>query len=164
MRVVFARAGRPISATIPPGYSKAQTINGAQRPYFLVSDSMATWAAALTLHPERPQPVEYWPARKGYAPAIATMMVSATATGYTIKRGAPQREDRLPSHIESKIRRWRQKRREPQKRSFRKKKAQHAASRTANAFIKPTSLRRSMATLVIAAITQSVVSTSTKPT
>src|SRR5205807_6951579 len=98
--------------------------------------------------------------RSGKALRIATSIVKPTATGYTIRRGrAATPKTALPRPIESRMPRV-----APSKPPARPSNAASARKRRTTrrvappiAFIKPTSILRSMATLVIAAITQSAV-------
>src|SRR5882672_7759994 len=102
--------------------------------------------------------------RSGYALKMATIIVSATATGYTISRGrAATPKTALPNPIHRKIptappiippaR--------PSNAASARKSRSTRRTDPPMAFIKPTSFFRSIATLVIAAITHSPVSTST---
>ena len=105
--------------------------------------------------------------RSGNALRIATIIVNTTATGYTISRGrAATPKTALPSPIDRKM---------PSAAPIRPPARPSSAASARNsrstrrieppmAFIKPTSIFRSIATLVIAAITQSPVSSSTIPT
>src|SRR6266576_2341889 len=105
--------------------------------------------------------------RNGKALRIATSTVKPTATGYTIRRGrAATPKTALPRPIESRIPSA-----APITPPARPSSAASARnSRTTRrvappmAFIKPTSILRSMATLVIAAMTHSAVNSSTMPT
>src|SRR5277367_4581853 len=102
--------------------------------------------------------------RSGYALRIATMVVSATDTGYTISRGCAATPNTcLPSQIERKIP-TAAPIKPPAKPSsaasiIKRRKTRRVAPPIA--FIRPTSFLRSIATFVIAAITQSPVSTKT---
>src|SRR5467141_1022014 len=102
--------------------------------------------------------------RSGYALRIATMTVNATATGYTISRGrAATPKTALPKPIDRKIpaappiippaR--------PSNAASARKSRSTRRTEPPMAFIKPTSFLRSIATLVIAAITQRPVRMST---
>src|SRR5260370_857495 len=105
--------------------------------------------------------------RIGNALKIATITVKATATGYTISRGpAATPKTALPKPMERKIpaaapimppaR--------PSNAASAKKSRSTRRIEPPIAFIKPTSIFRSIATLVIAAITHSPLSSSTIPT
>src|SRR5712675_1266811 len=165
----FAGAGRPHQRDPFPGSdAKAQAVDRAQRPIFLGERFDGNLCGGAHASPRKTAAGRILASRrKGYAPAIATMMVSATATGYTIKRGrAATPKTVLPSHMESKIPTLAPRTPPAKPRSAASARKRRNTRRVAPpiAFIKPTSLRRSMATLVIAAITQSVVRTSTSAT
>src|SRR5260370_5139696 len=148
--------------------AEAERVDGAQRAVLLgqrFDDHLC-----LRAHPS-PRNTDagrtFASRRSGYAPAIETSMVSATATGYTIKRGrAATPKTCLHSQIDTK--RPSAAPRMPPVRPRRAASARNSrrTRRVAPpmAFIKPTSFLRSMATLVMAAMTQSAVSTSTSAT
>src|SRR5262252_5584900 len=105
--------------------------------------------------------------RSGKALTTATSIVKPTATGYTIKRGrAATPKTALPRPMESRIPSAAPTKPPPSPKSA----ASARKSRTTRcvappiAFIRPTSILRSIATLVIATITQSAVSSRTIPT
>src|SRR6266436_853037 len=104
--------------------------------------------------------------RSGYALRIATTIVNATVTGYTISRGcAATPKTCLPSQMERKMPAPAPIRPPAKPSSAASARKRRNTRRVAPpmAFIKPTSFLRSIATLVIAAITQSAVSTRTVP-
>src|SRR5258706_12021711 len=102
----FAGAGRPHQGDPFPGSdAKAQAVDRAQRPIFLGERFDRNLCGGAHASPRKTATGRILASRrKGYAPAIATMMVSATATGYTIKRGrAATPKTALPSPIKGKI-------------------------------------------------------------
>src|SRR5580704_5474271 len=104
--------------------------------------------------------------RSGYALRMATIIVRATATGYTISRGrAATPNTCLPSQIERKMPAAAPIRppAKPSNAASARKRRKTRRVAPPMAFIRPTSFLRSIATLVIATITQSAVSTRTVP-
>src|SRR5437660_3882708 len=102
--------------------------------------------------------------RSGNALRIATITVNATATGYTINRGrAATPNTALPKPIERKIPAAApiMPPASPSSAASARKSRSTRRIEPPIAFIKPTSILRSIATLVIAAITHSPVSNST---
>src|SRR5438309_1980275 len=102
--------------------------------------------------------------RSGNALRIATITVSATAIGYTINRGrAATPKTALPKPIERKIPAAapRMPPPSPSRAASARKSRSTRRIDPPIAFINPTSIFRSIATLVIAAITQSPVSSNT---
>src|SRR6266852_1570390 len=105
--------------------------------------------------------------RSGNALMIATMIVNATATGYTISRGrAATPKTALPKPIDRKIPAAAPivPPASPSNAASARKSRNTRRIEPPMAFINPTSFLRSIATLVIAAITQRPVSTNTIPT
>src|SRR5260221_365162 len=165
----FAGAGRAHQCDPFAGCNaETQAIDGAQRPVFFAERFDDDLRGGAHASPRKTAAGRILASRRsGYAPAIATMMVSATATGYTIKRGrAATPKTALPNHIESKMPMAAPSTPPPRPRSAASARNSRSTRRVAPpiAFIKPTSFRRSIATLVIAAITHNAVSTSTSPT
>src|SRR3989441_3573549 len=105
--------------------------------------------------------------RSGNALRIATSMVSPTATGYTISLGcAATPKTAFPSPIDRKMPAAAPSKPPASPNSAASARNSRSTRRVAPpmAFIKPTSIFRSIATFVIAAITHSPVSNSTMPT
>src|ERR1700730_4476205 len=150
------------------GDVEAQRVHRAQRSVFVGEGFDDTLGSGAHASPRKTDAGRILASRRnGYALAIATTIVSATATGYTIKRGcAATPNTALPSHMESKMPMAAPRMPPVSPRIAASARKRRSTRRVAPpmAFINPTSLRRSIATLVIAAITQSPVSTSTSAT
>src|SRR5260370_12354454 len=172
------RAGRPHKRDpFAEDDSETDAVERTQRTVLLdqvVDDHLLRRDSRLRLSdgthasPPKTAPAPILPSRRsGNALRIATSMVSPTATGYTISRGcAATPKTAFPSPIERKMPATAPSKPPASPISAASARNSRSTRRVAPpmAFIKPTSIFRSIATFVIAAITHSPVSNSTMPT